>query len=1061
MHRVRVPAGILAIVFGLLLLPSMASALNFQPGTGASQSQVGQPSDVATGDFNNDGLDDLAVASGPSSNNGLNVALATGGGSFGPGTNLDCNHTGTGCFTVVAGQFTGGDSDLDLFAVPFQSNSQVLSFVGNGTGVFVRTSANAPTTPNTRESIAVGDLNGNSVGDIVFGASTGTYVVGIAQGPGTFSYSTGAIPGAGDFTSATMGDFNDDGDSDVALGDNNDHIFVLLGDGGGGLTYTTSSENPASTAGGLNWVGSMVSADFNGDGRDDVGVTAEQGQQGHVSSVQTFLGTTDGNLVTNANPGGSVFSPTIDGEDPNTFSDLVTADFDQNGVAGDLAYLSVKRPNGPTVYQSSIRLSDGAGSFTAAANSPFAYNQDIFMWGQAQGDFNGDGAPDLVGASPGGGSCSGCGTPVLMSLADASAPSSVDFGGVLTGTNSAATTVTINNTGAPTAHLSNFSISGPDASEFSLTSAPATCDATVNSPCARSVTFSPASDGTKSAILQISNADGPNLEVFLSGTGTSPAINFAPSSTDFGELALGLTSAPQTVTVTSSGTAALHIGVVAEGTGDTGDFNIVGNNTCSNATLAPNATCEFNTVFAPSSGAGIKSLDIEVPNDSSGAQATTLQGVATDPGLDISPVSGYTFADAIVGGIGQGQPFTITSTGTTDLKDITKSVTGPDASDFSLTTGNCSGAFAPTQTCSFTGIFHPGPADHAIRQATFEIRSNAAASPTSIAVSGTALVGDASLTPTTDDFGDVRLGQTTASKTITFKATGTAPVAVDEVGLNGPDSGNFSRVANGCNSTTIPAGGTCQVVVNFTPSLVGELHGELKFATDAGNFYAQLSGNGINPVGSLTPASHDFGSVTLGDTSAAQAFTIQSTGDTPLEMSSGAILGDPGFVVDDPSGCTGSTLAPTQSCSFTAAFKPTGDAGSRSSTLTVGSNAGSLTSTLTGTATAVSVPPKAKLSLKAPKKVKKGKKLVVTTKVKGLSAGAIAGIVVAAKVSGPAKAPKKVKISSLGQGKTKTIKLKVPVKKSAKPGKKVTVTVTVTSGGKKLATARVKTKVTK
>ncbi len=1060
MIRVRVPAGILAIVFGLLLLPSMASALNFQPGTGASQSQVGQPSDVATGDFNNDGLDDLAVASGPSSNNGLNVALATGGGSFGPGTNLDCNHTGTGCFTVVAGQFTGGDSDLDLFAVPFQSNSQVLSFVGNGTGVFVRTSANAPTTPNTRESIAVGDLNGNSVDDIVFGASTGTYVVGIAQGPGTFSYSTGAIPGAGDFTSATMGDFNDDGDTDVALGDNNDHIFVLLGDGGGGLTYTTSSENPASTAGGLNWVGSMVSADFNGDGRDDVGVTAEQGQQGHVSSVQTFLGTTDGNLVTNANPGGSVFSQTEDDSGPNTFSNLVTADFDQDGTAGDLAYLSVLRPNGPTVYQSSIRLSDGAGSFTAAANSPFAYNQDIFMWGQAQGDFNGDGAPDLVGASPGGGACSGCGTPVLMSFADvATDPASMEFGGVLTGTNSSATTLTINNTGAPTAHLSGFTIDGTDAGEFSINNTN-NCNSTVVAGCTKQVTFSPTSDGPKSATLHISNADGPNLTVGLSGTGTSPAINFAPSSTDFGELALGLTSAPQTVTVTSSGTAPLHIGLLAESSGgDTGSFNLVGNDTCSNATLAVNATCEFNAVFTPSSGTGNKSMDIEVPNDSSGAQATTLQGLATDPGISVSP-SPYVFGDAIVGGIAQGHSFTVTSNGSTNLSVGSISITGADPGDFSFGFNNCS-TVTPTATCSFLVIFHPEPADHALRSATLTVNSNAAASPTSIAISGTALVGDGSLTPTTVDFGEMRLGQTTASKTITFKATGTAPVAVDEVGLNGPEAGNFSRVSNGCNSTTIPAGDTCQVVVNFTPSLVGELHGELKFATDAGNFYAQLSGNGINPVGSLTPANHDFGSVTLGDTSATQTFTIQSTGDTPLEMSSGAITGDPGFVVEDPSGCTGSTLAPTQSCSFTVAFKPTGDAGSRSSTLTVGSNAGSLTSTLTGTATAVSVPPKASLSLKAPKRVKKGKKLVVTTKVKGLSAGAIAGIVVAAKVSGPAKAPKKVKISSLGQGKTKTIKLKVPVKKSAKPGKKVTVTVTVTSGGKKLATARVKTKVTK
>ena len=82
MHRVRVPAGILAIVFGLLLLPSMASALKMTPSTGSPLASESAAQGVSAADFNGDGRSDLAIANGQSAPNGILIRLGAADGTF-------------------------------------------------------------------------------------------------------------------------------------------------------------------------------------------------------------------------------------------------------------------------------------------------------------------------------------------------------------------------------------------------------------------------------------------------------------------------------------------------------------------------------------------------------------------------------------------------------------------------------------------------------------------------------------------------------------------------------------------------------------------------------------------------------------------------------------------------------------------------------------------------------------------------------------------------------------------------------------------------------------------
>jgi streptogramin lyase len=102
-----------------------------------------------------------------------------------------------------------------------------------------------------------------------------------------------------------------------------------------------------------------------------------------------------------------------------------------------------------------------------------------------------------------------------------------------------------------------------------------------------------------------------------------------------------------------------------------------------------------------------------------------------------------------------------------------------------------------------------------------------------------------------------------------------------------------------------------------------------------------------DPFGALSASTLSFGSVTVGQTSAAQSLTISNPGQSVLRLS-GLAFNGPDFVLIDPFGCATAALSPGASCTVQVAFKPS-KIGSASVLLSVGSNSsGTPSVTLSG-----------------------------------------------------------------------------------------------------------------
>lgn len=305
------------------------------------------PYSVVIGDFNGDGIPDLALASGF-------VLLGNGDGTFAFTAVLP-----TGGFAIATGDVNeDGKLDLVVLSTDFVNGAiDVTTLLGNGDGTFVAGPSMAVAGGQISAVIAVADFNGDGIPDLAVAAGQGENFLLLGKGDGSFVSSP--LPDVVD-GSMVVGDFNKDGIPDLVMTSG----ALLLGKGDGTFQAATAPI-PAGSA-------SIAVGDFDGDGNPDLAVTTFD------NTVVVLLGAGDG-----------TFPSTVTYSAPYVPSGALTVgDFNGDGIP-DLASA------GSYVYDPStiaILLGDGTGHFTLSSQ----FNEENGAQFILTADLNGDGLSDLL-----------------------------------------------------------------------------------------------------------------------------------------------------------------------------------------------------------------------------------------------------------------------------------------------------------------------------------------------------------------------------------------------------------------------------------------------------------------------------------------------------------------------------------------------------------------------------------------------------------------------------------------------------------------------------------------
>jgi hypothetical protein len=308
-------------------------------------------------------------------------------------------------------------------------------------------------------------------------------------------------------------------------------------------------------------------------------------------------------------------------------------------------------------------------------------------------------------------------------------------------------------------------------------------------------------------------------------------LGASPGTLTFGSITAGQTSGPQNIVLKSLGAQPVTLSSVQISGENAADFSETEN--CA-PVLPTNHGCIVAVSYSPSSpGTSIASLTI-TDNAAGSPQSIPLSGAAvaappSGPAVSLNPAPTLTFPGTPTQGTTTTpQIVTLTNSGGAPLQILSSVLTGFNAGDFAISSDNCTGSIAAGANCAISLVFSPQASG--VRTTNLTITDNAASSPQSITLSGTA----------------------TAAASVSISSGGSA-------------------------TATVAPGQTAQFKLQVTPG--AGFSGTLAFTCSGAPFGATCTVPGNTPISNGTPVSFAVSVSTLGASPSASMSPISDSPD--------------------------------------------------------------------------------------------------------------------------------------------------------------------------------------
>ena len=529
-------------------------------------------------------------------------------------------------------------------------------------------------------------------------------------------------------------------------------------------------------------------------------------------------------------------------------------------------------------------------------------------------------------------------------------PALQDFGSVLLGTKSAEIEFAVENTGAGSSRPLVLALAGAAAGDFVVESDSCTGQTLAGGDtCVFSLSFTPSAEGVRRASIRIEDDNSAATPVgTLTGTGAAAGqIVISPTPRNFGTVSVGETGGTTDFTVTNIGPSETGAITATLSGGDALDFSVI-QDLCTARRLGANASCTVTVAFAPTSS-GVKSTWLRVAADGTDSVATAaLRGTASAPAIIRVTPQDQDFGDVVVGESSPDVVFTVTNVGGVSTDALTAALGGTDATEFAIVSNGCSGeTLAIAASCAVVVSYEPtttGP-----KAGTLDIQGTADEAATANLTGSGIPAGGVEILPAMHDFGATTVNTNGATQIFAVNNRGNTDIGPLSVAMSGANTGDFALLsgASSCSGTTLAAGSSCTISVQFAPTAEGSRTADLMVSAPGITIGAALSGTGsavTQPIQlTVTPTTQSFGTVLVGSTSVPTTFAVTNTGALDSGVPSVSVSGPAStdFAVAG-NGCT-TALPPAGTCTIDVTFTPSA-AGDRAASLNVSATPGGATS---------------------------------------------------------------------------------------------------------------------